>query len=155
MDPGQEQQDNWKRLPASAGYWKALAIFFVYCAALFLATTGIDMYLDGSDRPGWVEVAIVVVALGMPIFVLIRGAMLASRQIRRKTGYPSSPDGLILMLVATGISAGLISLPFEVSATYFVIVSLPFVVWVYLAILQRRFGPPSEVRGRDRRVRSA
>lgn len=129
-----------KRIPASADYWKVVGIFFVYCAALTLLTTDSWMFGIGEDQPAWFQVAVVVVALVMPFFVLIWGAMFASRQIRQRTGYPSSPDGVILMLIATGTSGFLLSLPFGIDATAFYLVGLPFVVWVYLAILQRRFG---------------
>jgi len=144
-----------KRIPRSAGYWKVLAISLVYCAAFSLVATGTWMYGVGLDQPAWFQIVLAVVAIGMPFVVLIWGAVLASRQIRQRTGYPSSPEGLILVLLAASIAAGLISLPFEISAEYFVIVSLPFVVWIYLAILQRRFGPLSAVREREPRVRSA
>jgi ABC-type branched-subunit amino acid transport system permease subunit len=106
-------------------------------------------------EPSWIEVAVGIAVWASPIVVLIWGAVIASRLIRRKTGYPSSPEGLILMLVVSGISAFLISLPFEIPADYFVIVCLPFAVWVYLAILRRLFGPPAEVREGEQLLRSA
>jgi polyferredoxin len=129
-----------KRLPATADYWKVVAIFFTYFTAVLLLTTGGWMYGKRLNLPDQVFLAIGFGSGVIAAVVLIWGAVFASRQIRAKAGFASSPDGVILMLFATGISAFLISLPFGIDANVFCLVSLPFVVWVYLAILQRRFG---------------
>lgn len=87
--------------------------------------------------------------------MLIWGAVLASRQVRKGTGYPSSPEGLILVLLAACVAAVPISLPFAINPRVFVVVSLPLVVWTYLAVLQRRLTPPAQATERDRNVRPA
>jgi len=58
------------------------------------------------------------------------------------------------MLFATCIAAALISVPFAITTWAFLVISLPLVVWIYLAILQRRLAPPSDATEQDRHVRS-
>ncbi len=151
--PRYPQQANWQSIPATGEYWKALGLFLIYGAAFALSTVGTRV-TDGIDPPTWITVILAVVSIGVPFVVLIWGAILTSRQICQKTGYPSSPEGLILMLFATCIAAALISLPFAITAWAFLVISLPLVVWIYLAILQRRLAPPSEATEQDRHVQS-
>jgi len=144
--PGYPQHVSWLRAPTTGEYWKVLGFALVYGAVFALSAVATRATADGINQPTWITVILAVVAIGISIFVLIWGAILASRQIRQNTGYPSTPDGLILMLFTSSIAVYLISLPFAITAWAFTVISLPLVVWGYLAVL--RAGWPSPPRRR-------
>jgi hypothetical protein len=139
------QQTNWLRIPASVDFWKVLVIFLLYSSAVALCAAFSPMALDGINMPAWITIILVALAIAMPFLVLIWGAVRASREIRRRIAEcPTTPEGLILTLLANWTIAGLASLPLAITAWPLTLVCLPFVVWAYLAILQRRTIQPVE-----------
>lgn len=133
------RRTNWLRIPASVDFWKVLIILLLYSSAVALCAVFSPMALDGTNMPAWITVILVAVAIVMPFFVLIWGAVRASREIRRRVAdWPSTPEGLILTLIVNWTIAGLVSLPLAINAWPLTLVCLPFVAWAYLAVLQRR-----------------
>lgn len=139
------RQSNWLRIPASVDFWKVLFIVFLYSFAVSLCAAFSPMALDGINMPTWITVILVAAAIVIPFFALIWGAVRASREIRRRIAdCPSTPEGLILTLILNWTIAGLVSLPLAINAWALTLVCLPFAVWAYLAILQRRTTQPAK-----------
>lgn len=143
MSSRHSQQDSWLRIPLSVEYWKVVGIFLVYFSAFAIGAAIGPLALDDFGLPILITIVFFALVLAVPLFVLVWGAVLASREIRRRTaGYRSTPEGLILTLIATCVAAGLLGVLLTVSPWPLTAVSLPFAVWTYLGILRRRLVRP-------------
>jgi Ca2+/Na+ antiporter len=81
---------------------------------------------------------ITAAAVSVQFVALIWGGILASRQIREKAGYMSSPDGVILILLMVVLVGFVLSLLVDISVWASMFICVPVFVWVYVAILTHR-----------------